>query len=324
MKLTKKQGIILLVIVMAIAFLVTAVLAWGLQNGMSGKNYNKADAEPGILAETALPKGEDSPEENEGSGIQEGIHAWTEEINKYSLVLGEYQMAERDGFEDIKYTYPDVNSYLSDMVYEVKNLYFVFEDLAGDGEPELLIAAGYAGQRGEPIENYCIVDMYGFNDTKPQKLFEDDSMGSTSQYYLCDEGRIKKIISGKENEAEVYAVKAGSILPEKENGNSAGKYQEKKIIHWRRLKELPDLKYEEGEMLDDKLIHNEKEAEEYLLDYASGRISFDLSAQYQKMDEHGYNIELHVQIEGTSDIISYYSVDENGRIYSYDTESYCN
>lgn len=230
----------------------------------------------------------ETDKDNEKSDISMGVGSWTEEINNFYLPLAEYRYAETNGFFGSKYDYPDVNSYLFETEYTKKELYYWFGNFTDDENKELVIGVGVSAGEESYIEGYLIADIYSYDGTKPRKVFAEDRPVTIEE--------TEKIVN---------------------------EYEVDQFIRWRRLAEIEDLKYNQGERLDNQLIHNEEEAVEYLLEYAEKKISYEMTAKFKKMDEYGYSIELYVDVGAANEIVSYYSVSTDGKIFDSNTGELC-
>lgn len=115
-------------------------------------------------------------------------------LEGYRAVLEEYRRIAENRFlrsvwEQGQYANEGVMNFsLEGFSY---NVYYRLADLAGDGEPELLISIN---EEGEPVN---IVDIFGMENGKPVALIEsNEAVGYRSRYYITTDNRVKNISSG--------------------------------------------------------------------------------------------------------------------------------
>lgn len=111
----------------------------------------------------------------------------------YENILAEYKMLAESNFdsslrEQTRYANEGVWNFNGQGQYSV---YYRLADVAGDGEPELLISIN------EKETPFNIVDIYGMKDGKPVAVIESNgAVGYRSRYYITTDNRIKNVGSG--------------------------------------------------------------------------------------------------------------------------------
>lgn len=141
----------------------------------------------------------------------------TDSLEGYREVLEEYQMLaenqfSRNSWEQAKYANEGVMNFQLQGFYY--NVYYRLIDLAGDGEPELLISIN---EEGEPVN---IVDIFGLQKGKPLALIEsNESVGYRSTYYITKDNRIKNRSAGGALNVWIkyYGLAERSVIPELED-----------------------------------------------------------------------------------------------------------
>lgn len=139
-----------------------------------------------------------------------------EPMKVYQDVLAEYKMLAENNFdsslkEQVRYANEGVWNFSGQDQYSV---YYRLADLAGDGEPELLISIN------EKETPYNIVDIFGIKDGKLVAVIEShESVGYRSRYYITTDNRIKNVGSGGALNTVIiyYRLQAGSVISEMED-----------------------------------------------------------------------------------------------------------
>lgn len=134
----------------------------------------------------------------------------------YQEILEEYKMLAENNFdsslkEQIKYANEGVWNFSGQ---DQHSIYYRLADLAGDGEPELLVSIN------EKEAPYNSVDIYGIKDGKPVAVIEShESVGYRSRYYITTDNRIKNVSSGGALNTQVsyYRLPANSVFVEIED-----------------------------------------------------------------------------------------------------------
>lgn len=167
----------------------------------------------------------DATELNSEESDSDGMEIWevfpqesaqTDPMDAYANVLAEYKMLAESNFDSsllgqIQYANEGVWNFSGQDQYLV---YYRLADLAGDGEPELLVSIN---KKGTP---YNIVDIFGLKNGEPVEVIESNgSVGYRSRYYITIDGRIKNVGSGGALNTRVsyYRLTAGSVVPELED-----------------------------------------------------------------------------------------------------------
>ncbi len=202
------------------------------------KSWYKGTAEPDVF---------DSNYEKELNNIEkaniEVIKNYEEKLKAFALaeqyyvsVLKEYQDAEAGGYSGDASQYPHVNSLLFGNGCS-EPLYFTLSDLCGDGVPELFI--GYFLDWNS--SDYILMELYGYEDGSAKQLSvspgfgvtplgEQNFIGESVRYYICDDGLIRKYGScGADiNNVTYYELRENSVeMTIKEGaGQDGGHYLE--------------------------------------------------------------------------------------------------
>lgn len=115
-------------------------------------------------------------------------------MDGYGEVLEEYRWLAENHFayyelqQDIRYANEGTANFGGKTAYCV---YYRLEDLAGDGESELLISVNEKGKA------FNIVDIFGKDHGKPVALIEsNEAVGYRSTYYITTDHRVKNYSSG--------------------------------------------------------------------------------------------------------------------------------
>lgn len=172
-----------------------------------GRNItNRLKAEQEEAAQKAAEKQLEEDERKE-----EALLTTEQKRNRYYFgILEEYQKAENGETLDE----PDyVNEfYIKECDFNGQNpeIYVALLDLCGDESPELVIT-----KYMKDNNSYKIIDMYEYENNMGRKLFEDINMGYGTNFYICENGKLKEEILNFDRLVKIayYVLEKDQINP---------------------------------------------------------------------------------------------------------------
>lgn len=214
-------------------------------------------------------------------------------LDEYGVALAMESYDENTQLTNVNYVM--LNSYQQQRAYEATNsmgFYYDYYDIDGNGTKELLISYG--------AESKSIIDVYGMNGNKAQKLIKEDSLGERSQLNIYPDGKMILVGSGGANlhGITVYTFEKDGITLAEDTETIEGQFDLESVLAEKSGNQISINISDERTLFDWKPIdplwklEKDQSPQEYIGSYVNGNDWNAGEIIIEENDEHSVKVRL--------------------------------